>query len=69
MKIENKIPSIGGLATTSPLTAVENKIPDSFSGLVKKKKKQIITQKLLKLKKKLTDHNKLQNLQLQNLII
>ena len=28
MKIENKIPSIGGLATTSPLTAVENKIRD-----------------------------------------
>ena len=34
-KIENKIPSISGLATNSALTAVENKIP-SDSGLVKK---------------------------------
>ena len=48
-KIENKIPSISGLSTTSALTAVENKIPN-ISSLVKK---QIITQTLLKLKRKL----------------
>ena len=36
-EIENKIPSIGGLATNSAPTAVENKIP--VTNLVKKKKK------------------------------
>ena len=40
---------ISGLATTSALTAVENKILN-FSNLVKK---QIITQKLLKFKRDL----------------
>ena len=45
-KIENKIPSMSGLATDVALTAVENKIPNN-SSLVKK---QIRTQKLLKLK-------------------
>ena len=34
-EIEGKIPSINGLATSSALTAVENKIPD-VSSLVKK---------------------------------
>ena len=34
-EIENKIPSIGGWATNSALTAVENKIP--VTNLVKKK--------------------------------
>ena len=34
-EIENKIPSINGLATTAALTAIENKIPD-VSNLVKK---------------------------------
>ena len=48
-EIEGKIPSISGLATNAALTTVENKIPN-ISSLVKK---QIITQKLLKLKKKL----------------
>ena len=43
------MPSISGLATNSALNAVENKIP-STSGLVKKK--QIITQKLVKWKVK-----------------
>ena len=47
-EIESKIPSISGLATTSALNAVENKIPN-VSTLAKK---QIITQKLLKMKKK-----------------
>ena len=46
-KIEGKIPIIGGLATTSGLTTVENKIPN-VSNLVKK---EIITQKVLKLKR------------------
>ena len=44
-----KIPSITGLAATSALTAVENKVPN-VSNLVKK---QIITQQLVKLKRKL----------------
>ena len=48
-EIENKIPSISGLATNSALTAVENKIPN-VRNLVKK---QSITQKLVKLKRKL----------------
>ena len=48
-EIEGKIPSITGLATNSALTAVENKIK-IVSGLVKKK--QTITQKLVKLKRK-----------------
>ena len=34
-KIENKIPSICGLATNSALTAVENKVPD-IGNLLKK---------------------------------
>ena len=44
-EIEDKIPSITGLATTAALTAVENKIPDIIN-LVKKNKQQIMTQKL-----------------------
>ena len=46
---EGKIPIISGLATTSALTAVENKILN-VSNLVKK---QIIMQKLLKFKRNL----------------
>ena len=46
-EIEGKIPIIDGLATTSGLTTVENKIPN-VSNLVKK---EIITQKVLKLKR------------------
>ena len=45
---ENKIPSISGLATTSALTAVENKyvmLVISSKKKKKKKKKQIMTQK------------------------
>ena len=48
-ELENKIPDISGLATKTALTAVENKIPD-VSSLVKK---QIITQKLVSLKRNL----------------
>ena len=49
--IEYKIPSLSGLATNAALTAVESKIPYTCS--LVKKKKQIITQKLLKLKRNL----------------
>ena len=45
-ELEKKIPDVSNLATKTALTAVENKIP-SVSNLVKK---QIIIQKLLKLK-------------------
>ena len=49
-EIENKIHSISSLTTNSALTTIENKIPN-VSGLVKKK--QTLTQKLAKLKRKL----------------
>ena len=64
-EIESKIPSITGLATNTALTAVEHKIPDVGS-LVKKK--QIITQKLVKLKKDLLIIIMTNVLLLQNLI-
>ena len=47
-EIEAKIPSINGVTTNAALTAVGNKIAN-VTNLVKKK--QIMTQKLLKLKK------------------
>ena len=47
-EIENKIPSISGLATKSELTTVEDKIPNVWNLF----QKQIMTQKLLKLKNK-----------------
>ena len=52
--IENKMSSISGLATTSVLTAVENKIPN-VSSLVKKKD---YNAKVNEIEKKLTDHNR-----------
>ena len=63
-EIENEIPSITRLANNSALTAVENKIPD-VSSLVKR---QTITQKLLKLKRKLLIIIIINTLLLQNLI-
>ena len=48
-EIESEIPSISGLVANAGLTAVENKIPN-ISSLVKK---QIITQKSLKLERNL----------------
>ena len=48
-ELENKIPDVSSLATKTALTAAENKIPN-VSNLVKK---QTMTQKLLKLKRKL----------------
>ena len=65
-KIENKISIITGSTTNSALTAVENKISNG-SGLVKKK--QTITQKLVKLKVKLIIIIMTNTLLLQSLII
>ena len=48
-EIENKIPSISNLATKTALTTVENKIPSTNNLL----KKQIMAQKIMKLKIKL----------------
>ena len=50
---ESKIPSIGGLATTTASTALENKIPD-VSNLVKKTD---YNTKINKIEKKIIDHN------------
>ena len=54
VEIENKIPSVSGLAADAALTAVENKIPN-VSNLVKKKKPDYNT-KINETEKKLTDH-------------
>ena len=53
--MESKIPSISGLATTSELTAVENKTPAQSKK--KKKKKTDYNTKISYIEKKLTDHN------------
>ena len=64
-----------GLATTSALTAVENKIPDTSNlqvsklQVISKLKIQIITQKLVKLKGKLLIMIMINILLLQSLII
>ena len=52
-EIENKIPSISGLATNSALTAVEDKIPN-VSSLVKKTDYHT---EIIEIEKKLTDHD------------
>ena len=65
-EIAGKIPSIRGLATNAALTAVEIKIPN-ISSLVKKK--QIMTQKLLKLKRNLLIIIMINILLLQSLIL
>ena len=65
-EIEGKIPSISGLATNAALTTVEYKIPN-ISSLVKNN--QIITQKLLKLKRNLLIIIMINILQLQSLIL
>ena len=52
-ELENKIPDVCGSARKTALTAVENKIPD-VSSLVKKAN---YNTKIIKLVKKLTDHN------------
>ena len=57
--MESKIPSISGLATTSELTAVENKTPAQSKKKKKKKKKKKTdyNTKISDIEKKLTDHN------------
>ena len=52
-EIEGKIPSISGLATSSALTAVENKTPD-VSSLVKK---TYYNTKISEIENKVNDHN------------
>ena len=52
-EIENKIPSISGLATNLAMTAVENKIPN-VSGLVKKTD---YNTKINEIESKIIDHN------------
>ena len=64
-EVKDKIPSISGLATSSELTAVESKIPN-VGNLVKKK--LTVTQKLMKLKRKLLIIVIINTLLLQNLI-
>ena len=59
------IPSISGLATKAALTLVENKIPNT-SSLVKK---QIMTQKLLRLKRNLLIIIMINILKLQSLTL
>ena len=51
-EIENKIPSISGLATNAALTAIENKIPN-ISSLVEKTD---YNTKITEIEKKLTYH-------------
>ena len=63
-EIQGKIPNISGLPTNSALTGLENKV-GSVSNLPKK---QIITQKLMKFKKKLLIMIMKSILMFQNLI-
>ena len=65
IELEGKFPDLGSLATKTALTTVENKIPN-ISNLVKK---QIMTQKLLKLKRNLLIIIMINILQLQSLIL
>ena len=67
-EIENRTPTIIGLATTSALTAVENKISD-VSSLVKKIIIIIIRQELVKLKRNFLIMIMINILLPQNLII
>ena len=53
-EIENKIPSISGLAANSALTAVENKMPN-VSGLVQKKTDYYT--KISEIEGKINNHN------------
>ena len=66
IELEDKIPDVSSLTTNITLTIVENKIP-IISNLVKKK--QIMTQTLLKLKRNLLIIIMINILQLQSLIL
>ena len=70
-EIQSKIPSIGGFVAKSTLTAVENKILDNNSLVKKEKKKtkQIIYRKYVKLNKRLLIIIMVNILILPNLII
>ena len=63
-KVKGQIPNITSLATTSTLTTAENKIP-SVGNLVKT---LTITQRIMKLKRKLQIRNMINILLLQHLI-
>ena len=63
-EVEGKIPNITNLASTTALTTVENKVPN-ISNLIKK---MTITQKLIKLKRRLLIIIMINILLLQNLI-
>ena len=65
-EIEGKIPSVSGLVTNASLTVVENKI-HNINSLVKKK--QIMAQKLLKVKRNLLIITMISILQLQSLVL
>ena len=52
-RIENKIPSVSGLATNAALTAIENKIPN-ISSLVKQTD---YNTNITEIEKKVTDQN------------
>ena len=54
-ELEKEISDVSSLATKTALTAVENKIPDDVSSLVKKTN---YNTKISKLEKRLTDHNR-----------
>ena len=62
---EGKIPSISGLATSSALTAVENKIPDTSSLI----KKTDYDTKCSDIERKIIDNDLTNILLLQNLIL
>ena len=67
-EVKGEIPSITNLATTAALSTIENKIPNASNLVKKKKKKLTITQKLMKLKRKLLIMVMINILPLQNLI-
>ena len=62
-EVKCEIPNITNLATTSTLTAVENK----YLVLVIQSKKTDYNTKTNEIQKKITDHNKINILLLQNL--
>ena len=63
-EVKTEIPSISNLATTSALTAVENKIPSGSNSV----KKTDYNTKIYEIEKKVTDHSHDKLLQLQNLV-
>ena len=71
VKIEGKISSINGLATTAALNAVENKIPNIINLVKKKKKKkkkQIMMQKYETLNLNILPHLIITNFRMKYLV-